>query len=77
MNENAQLPTTLTTEITQLIQKSRTRVAFQVNSELTLLYWQVVKRLSQHTLNNQRAEYGKQILQTLSAKLTPRFAPSP
>lgn len=73
MNDNIQLPTTLTTEITQLIQKSRTRVAVQVNSELTLLYWQVGKRLSQHILNHQRAEYGKQILPSLSAKLTAQF----
>lgn len=73
MTENSQLPSTLTAELTNLIEKSRTRAALQVNRELTILYWQVGKRLSQHILNNQRAEYGKQILPSLSAKLTAQF----
>jgi predicted nuclease of restriction endonuclease-like (RecB) superfamily len=40
---------------------------------LALLYWQVGKRLSRYILKHQRAEYGKQILPSLSAKLTTQF----
>lgn len=35
-----------------------------------MLYWQVGKRINEEILQNQRAEYGKQIIQTLSSQLT-------
>jgi predicted nuclease of restriction endonuclease-like (RecB) superfamily len=35
-----------------------------------MLYWQVGQRITKEILGNDRAEYGKYILQTLSAKLT-------
>ncbi len=59
--------------IKQLIESSRQRVAVTVNSEITLLYWNIGKRINEHVLKNQRAQYGKQILQTLSAHLTEAY----
>ncbi len=44
-------------EIKQLIQSARQRAAVSVNSELTLLYWQVGKRISDEVLKGERAEY--------------------
>ena len=40
---------------------------------MTLLYWRIGKRIQTEVLENQRADYGKEILQTLSAKLTKEF----
>ena len=56
-------------ELAQLIEKSKHSVAIQVNSALTILFWQVGNRINQEILKNKRAEYGKQIVPTLSAQL--------
>jgi predicted nuclease of restriction endonuclease-like (RecB) superfamily len=40
-----------------------------VNAGLTMLYWRVGKRINDEILKGKRAEYGAEILQTLSAKL--------
>lgn len=59
----------LFTDLSHLIEQSRQQVAMQANSILTILFWQVGKRINDDILQNQRAEYGKQILPTVSAKL--------
>lgn len=56
-------------DLSQLIEQSRQQVAMQANSTLTILFWQVGKRINDDILQNQRAEYGKQIVSTLSAQL--------
>ena len=56
-------------DIRSLINETRSSVAVAVNAGLTLLYWQIGKRIKTEVLNDQRAEYGKLILPTLSAKL--------
>jgi predicted nuclease of restriction endonuclease-like (RecB) superfamily len=40
---------------------------------LTILYWQIGNRIHQDILKEKRAEYGEEILPTLSAKLVPEF----
>jgi len=61
----------LLTDIQELILKARAQVSTFVNTSLTMLYWRVGDRIRREQLNgNIRAEYGEQILQTLSAKLT-------
>ncbi|WP_039146061.1 PDDEXK nuclease domain-containing protein [Gallibacterium anatis] len=60
-------------EISQLIQTSKQRVAVTVNAELTLLYWHIGQRINQHILNNERAEYGKEVIKNLSKNLTEQF----
>lgn len=47
----------------------RQRVAISVNSELTLMYWHIGERINKEVLHDQRAEYGKAIVSTLSAQL--------
>jgi predicted nuclease of restriction endonuclease-like (RecB) superfamily len=44
-----------------------------VNAELTLLYWQVGKRISDEVLKGERAEYGKQVIANLSKDLSLSF----
>jgi predicted nuclease of restriction endonuclease-like (RecB) superfamily len=60
----------LVSDIKALIEAGRQHVAQTVNSTLTLLYWQIGKRINDDILQNQRAEYGKQIVSTLSRQLT-------
>jgi predicted nuclease of restriction endonuclease-like (RecB) superfamily len=63
----------LITEIKDLIAESRQQVAVAVNSAMSLLYWQIGRRINEEVLNNKRAEYGKEIVHTLSAQLTSEF----
>ncbi|MBP8752571.1 MAG: DUF1016 family protein [Chitinophagales bacterium] len=63
----------LFTDIKHLIESSRQRVAVAVNAEITMLYWNIGKHISQFLLNDKRAAYGKQILWTLSQELTKEF----
>jgi predicted nuclease of restriction endonuclease-like (RecB) superfamily len=57
------------TEIKSLIEQSRQQVAVAVNTTMTMLYWQVGRRVNQEVLQDKRAEYGKQIVPTLSRQL--------
>lgn len=63
----------VTTEVKQLIEQSRQNVAVAVNAEITLLYWNIGKRINQEVLNFNRAEYGKNIVATLSRQLTEEY----
>jgi len=63
-------PIPLFKEIKELIEQSRQHVALTVNSAMTMLYWQIGKRLNEEVLQNQRAEYGEQIVQSLSGQLS-------
>ena len=56
-------------DIRHLIEAAREQTARAVNSTLVIMYWQIGKRIREDVLQNERAEYGKEILQTLSAKL--------
>jgi hypothetical protein len=60
-------------EIKQLIEDSRQKVAVTVNAEITLLYWNIGNRINKEILKEQRAEYGKQVLSSLSSQLVTEF----
>lgn len=57
-------------DVRQLIEASRQRVATSVNTELSLLYWQIGRRIDQENLTGERAEYGQEIVATLSQQLS-------
>jgi predicted nuclease of restriction endonuclease-like (RecB) superfamily len=63
----------LFSEVKALIEQSRQTVAVAVNSTMTMLYWEVGRRINAEVLNDQRAEYGKQIVVALSAQLTSEY----
>lgn len=63
-------------DIRQLIESARGRVAQYVNAELTTLYWKVGERIHREVLKEKRAEYGQEILPTLSAKLVVEYGDS-
>ncbi|MEW6363563.1 MAG: PDDEXK nuclease domain-containing protein [Acidobacteriota bacterium] len=66
-------PDALATEIRQMIEAARQHVAHAVNAGLTMLYWQIGARIRKDVLKEKRAEYGKEVLQALSARLLPEF----
>lgn len=57
-------------EVKDLIQSAKQQAAVAVNAELTLLYWQVGKRIADEVLKGERAEYGKQVIKELAQALT-------
>lgn len=59
----------LLSELRSLIEQARQHVAQTANSTLTLLYWKVGQRIGREILRGQRAEYGEQIVSTLSTQL--------
>lgn len=59
----------LLTDIRQLIGQSREQLATAVNSALTLLYWHIGRRIRSEVLKGERAEYGEQIVASLSQQL--------
>ncbi len=60
-------------EIRGLIEQTRSRVASAVNSALVLMNWHIGKRINDEILQNKRAEYGEQIVATLSHQLTAEY----
>ena len=60
----------LSNDVKTLIDSARQRAAVAVNAELTLLYWQVGRRINSEILKGERAEYGKAIIPDLARQLT-------
>ena len=73
MNELIQPEDSLLVEIKSLIDGARQRAAAAVNSELTLLYWQVGTQIRKNVLDGERAEYGKQVVKALADQLTSAY----
>lgn len=63
------IPQSLMQDLRQIINQARGRVAAKANYELTMMYWNIGERINREVLGNQRAEYGKQIVATLSRQL--------
>ena len=57
----------------ELIENTRKRVASVVSDETTLLYWNVGYAINTFVLQGNRAEYGKQIVATVSRQLAQEF----
>ena len=63
----------LFSEIKQLIEEARQAVAVTINAGTTVLYWNVGNRINKEILDNKRAEYGKEVVISLSRKLTEEY----
>ena len=63
----------LVDDLRQIINQTRNRVAANVNAELTLMYWHIGERIIREVLGNERAEYGKQIVSTVSTQLQTEY----
>ena len=60
----------LIADVRSMIAQTREGVARTVNVGMTFLYWRIGKRIQTEVLGNERAEYGKEIVPTLSAQLS-------
>ena len=69
-NIEPQKETQLYSDVCQIIDDARGRIATYVNTEACLTNWYVGTRIKEDVLFNQRAESGKQIVINLSLKLT-------
>lgn len=56
--------------IVYLIEDAKRNVVTNVNREITLLYWNIGKDITENVLKNERAERGKHIIDELSKRLT-------
>jgi len=74
-NKLAKLPETmkLLRDIRTMIEDTRSGVASSVNAVLTTLYWRIGERINEEILSGQRAEYGKEIVATLSQQLSAEY----
>ena len=66
-------PDGLLADVQSMIEQTRAGVAQAVNAGMTSLYWRVGKRIQSEILKGQRADYGKEIVATLSRQLVSRF----
>ena len=56
-----------------IIDTTRRKVAVYLNTETTLLYWNIGTLINKDITQNNRAEYGAKILATLSQQLTKQY----
>ncbi|ODS38184.1 MAG: cytoplasmic protein [Candidatus Altiarchaeales archaeon WOR_SM1_86-2] len=60
-------------KISALIEEARRKVAATINQEMVVLYWNIGKIIKEEVIKSERAEYGRQIVQSLSGELTQRY----
>ena len=63
----------LISDVKTLIISAKENVAISVNAALSMLYWNVGTRINETILNGKRADYGKQIILSLSKALVLEF----
>ncbi|PID28062.1 MAG: hypothetical protein CR982_04730 [Candidatus Cloacimonadota bacterium] len=59
--------------LSELVELSEYKISSQANSTLTMLFWQIGKDINDFILGNHRAEYGKQIMSSVSRYLTQKY----
>jgi len=60
-------------DVREIIESTRIRVAQNVNAELVMMNWRIGVRIHRDILAGARAEYGEQIVSTLSRQLTAEY----
>ena len=60
-------------DLRKIINTARSHVAATANYELTAMYWHIGDRINRDVLNNERAEYGKQIVATVARQLQEEY----
>ena len=66
----------LINDLVTLIEEGKTQLAFAANATITLTYSKIGHRINNDVLENQGAEYGKQIVATVSRQLTAQYGRS-
>src|SRR5262245_32592410 len=60
-------------DLGQMIEVARQQVAQAANTALTTLYWQIGHRVRNQVLDEQRAEYGGQVVAAVGRQLEARY----
>lgn len=60
-------------DIRLLIEETKLHVSKTLSTSVTAMYWNIGNRINTEVLANKRAEYGKQIVATLSRQLTMEY----
>lgn len=60
-------------DLRKMIQQAKQSVATAINTHLTALYWRIGHRIHSEILKEKRAEYGEEIVATLSHQLTQEY----
>ena len=60
-------------DLRKIIDTARSHVAATANYELTAMYWHIGDRINRDVLNNERAEYGKQIVSHVATQLQEEY----
>ncbi len=63
----------LLSDVRLLIESAKSHLAQTANAVLVALYWNIGKRIKTEILGNERAQYGKEIVSTLSRQLTAEY----
>jgi len=75
-NSQKEIEKILFQDLAQVIEQGKREVAIRINSTLTIVYWQVGKKINDHILQNKRAEYAKEIVSSLSTQLVNQYGKS-
>lgn len=73
MNEIEKHTPQLYSDVCQIIDNTRSRIATTINAEACWLNWTIGKRIKEDVLYNKRAEYGKEIVKNLAVMLTEKY----
>ncbi len=73
MQKDLRKSSTLYADVRQMIEEARSTVAQTVNAGLTMLYWNIGKRIKDEILQNKRAGYGEKIVVALADRLVQEY----
>lgn len=73
MVDKKNIATDLISDLISLINQTKANVVTYANSSLTVSFWQIGHKINADILENHRAEYGKQIVVTVSRQLVELF----
>ncbi len=76
MSNNPANSHNLFNEIKTIVANSKQEIAVGVNATMSMMYWQIGKRINDDVLQNKRAEYGKQIVVSLARQLANEYGNS-
>jgi predicted nuclease of restriction endonuclease-like (RecB) superfamily len=63
----------LFSDVRQMIEEARQAVGRMVNAQLTMLYWNIGRRINEEVLKKERAGYGEAIIATLAQQLMEEY----
>lgn len=66
----------LLSTISSIIEKRKFSVVTTANSHIILMFWEIGRYINQNILEDERADYGKKILSTVSTKLAIQYGKS-